>query len=51
MTKGKPWTVDEEATLKALANANTPIDQYRIKKVVVPSAFSSNWGWRAPKVD
>jgi hypothetical protein len=26
MTKGKPWTVDEEASLKALADANTPID-------------------------
>ena len=26
MTKGKPWSVDEEAALKALADANTPID-------------------------
>ncbi|HEX7482816.1 MAG TPA: hypothetical protein VF350_05065 [Candidatus Bathyarchaeia archaeon] len=26
MTKGKPWSLDEEATLKALADANTPID-------------------------
>lgn len=26
MPKGKPWTAEEEATLKALADANTPID-------------------------
>lgn len=26
MTKGKPWSVDEEASLKALVDANTPID-------------------------
>jgi hypothetical protein len=26
MTKGKPWTMDEEASLKALADSNTPID-------------------------
>lgn len=26
MTKGKPWTIDEEATLRALVEANTPID-------------------------
>ena len=26
MTKGKPWSVDEEASLKALADVNTPID-------------------------
>lgn len=26
MTKGKPWSLDEETTLKTLAEANTPID-------------------------
>jgi hypothetical protein len=26
MTKGIPWSVDEEASLKGLADANTPID-------------------------
>ena len=26
MTKGKPWSLEEEATLKALAEANSPID-------------------------
>ena len=26
VTKGKPWTADQEATLKALVEANTPLD-------------------------
>ena len=26
MTKGKPWTIEEEATLKALVEANTPLE-------------------------
>jgi len=26
LTKGKPWSLDEETTLKTLAEANTPID-------------------------
>ena len=31
MTRGKPWTVDEETTLKALVEANTPLDAIAIK--------------------
>ena len=38
MTKGKPWTVDEEATLKALADANTPIDIMAAKLKRKPDA-------------
>ena len=38
MTKGKPWSVDEEATLKALADANTPIDIMAAKLKRKPDA-------------
>ena len=38
MTKGKPWTVDEEAALKALADANTPIDIMAAKLKRKPDA-------------
>jgi hypothetical protein len=31
MTKGKPWTLDEEATLKVLVEANTPLDIIAVK--------------------
>ena len=38
MTKGKPWSLDEEALLKELANANTPIDIMAAKLKRKPDA-------------
>ena len=38
MTKGKPWSVDEEASLKALVDANTPIDSVAAKLKRKPDA-------------
>jgi hypothetical protein len=38
MTKGVPWTVDEEATLKELVEANTPLDQIGAKLGKKPDA-------------
>ena len=38
MTKGKPWTVDEEASLKVLVDANTPIDIMAAKLKRKPDA-------------
>jgi len=39
MTKGKPWTVDEEAALKELVEANTPIDVIGVKLNKKPDAI------------
>ena len=38
MTKGKPWSLEEGATLKALAEANTPIDIMAAKLKRKPDA-------------
>ena len=38
-TKGKPWTVDEETTLKALVEANTPIEKIAAKLNKKPAAI------------
>lgn len=39
MTKGKPWTIEEEATLKALIEANTPLDAICVKLGKKPNAI------------
>ena len=39
MTKGLPWTVEEEASLKALFDAKTPIDVIAAKLGRQPSAI------------
>lgn len=38
MTKGLPWTVEEEATLKALVEAKTPLDVMAVKLGRQPAA-------------
>jgi hypothetical protein len=38
MTKGLPWTVEEEATLKTLVDANTPLDAIASKLGRQPGA-------------
>ena len=38
MTKGKPWSLDEESTLKALADANKRIDIMAAKLKRKPDA-------------
>ena len=38
MTKGKPWSIDEEALLKELAEANAPIDIMAAKLKRKPDA-------------
>ncbi len=38
MTKGKPWTVEEEATLKALVETNTPLEIMAAKLNKKPEA-------------
>ena len=39
MTKGKPWTADQEATLKALVEANTSIYAIAAKLNKKPDAI------------
>ena len=39
MTRGKPWTVDEEAALRALVEANTSIDAIAVKLNKKPDAI------------
>jgi hypothetical protein len=38
MTKGKPWTIEEETTLKALVEANTPLEIMAAKLLKRPEA-------------
>ncbi len=39
MTKGKPWTIEEEAELKTLVDAKTPIDVIATKLGKQPGAI------------
>jgi hypothetical protein len=38
MTKGKPWTMEEEVALKELVDANTPLDAICVKLGRKPDA-------------
>lgn len=42
MTKGKPWTVDDEATLKAMVETNASIDAIAVKLNKKPDAIYVN---------
>jgi sulfur carrier protein ThiS len=40
VTRGKPWTVDEESTLRALVEANTSIDAIAVKLNKKPTPYT-----------